>query len=107
VCGRECLTDEECDDGIECTWDICDDFWHGCLNRDSCQFQDLFDNDCTEGLCNRDTGECSYSALPDGTACGECTARGTCWIPFCGILFPCGGCCTAWAGVCEAGVCLD
>jgi hypothetical protein len=69
VCETEprCSSDEECDDGVACTVDYCDEC-RGCLAYDSPLCDDR--NVCTYDRCNRDTGQCDNSNKPDGTTCG-------------------------------------
>ena len=47
-----------------------------------------FDDDCVVGSCAPETGECTATAKPDGSACGDatendCTAADTCRVGVC------------------------
>ena len=125
VCGENLCTGNPCDDGNECTKDICRFRDGSCrnenLNTTGCDWggvrgvcidgvcrEDLCkgvvcDNDgnpCTEDTCNRDTGECSYAVSPDGTYCG-CSDWywGTCWPTISGY-------CCADEEHCQNGECV-
>jgi hypothetical protein len=79
----ECSTNADCDDGIACTDDVCDDCY-SCRNPVNCDDH----NPCTRDVCDRGTGECSYPAGHDFRDCGPCKSwepdpSPECWITFC------------------------
>lgn len=95
-----CLTDADCNDGLGCTDDACDDgqCQHeavvGCV---ACEdHADCDDgNPCTADRCNTE-GACDYSQFGDGSACstaavgdgqcmlGQCCFVGSCMDPMSG-----------------------
>jgi len=74
----ECQNPEDCDDGQECTADVCAD--------GMCEYTPLADgtacdesNECTTGMCA--SGECDTTPVLDGTVCGN--GVGTCQTGIC------------------------
>ena len=58
-----------CNDGHECTLDVCDPVL-GCFHS----FSDALcvsENPCVAGACDEETGSCAYVPVPEGTSCGE------------------------------------
>ena len=69
-----------CDDGIDCTVDVCDADL-GCVSTVD-RYGCWDENDCTQDYCDAETG-CSWQPVADGTVCdkiGKCRA-GECVLP--------------------------
>lgn len=74
-----CRQDADCDDGLRCTFDVCDVATGLCSNppvvcpsADQCH---------EEGVCQEDTGECAYAPRADQTPCDDgdaCTQTDVC-----------------------------
>ncbi len=74
-----------CDDGIACTTDTCDDPGTGCVNTPVHAVCDD-GNVCTADTCDTSLG-CQSTALSDGTACDDgefCTVQDVCTGGVCG-----------------------
>jgi hypothetical protein len=102
----ECMIDQQCDDGEECTTDECTD--------GMCQYTAVEDgipcdegNECNAGMCAG--GVCDTESVADGTACDE---RNECDVGMCA-----GGACDTesvadgtacgdGAGTCQEGSCV-
>jgi len=83
----ECQNPEDCDDGQECTADVCAD--------GMCEYTPLADgtacdesNECTTGMCA--SGQCHTTAVQDGSPCAGETLngnpRGGCYGGFCNFV---------------------
>lgn len=65
---RLCDTAADCDDGSECTTDVCDGLTGTCMNM---QTMCSDGNTCTQDVCNPDSGGCEFPPLNcnDGNVC--------------------------------------
>ena len=76
-----CTTDADCDDGIDCTSDVC--YAGVCSNTANCS---AYDDECNIGVCNETSGLCEVQPVGDGALCldGEfCNGSETCQSGFC------------------------
>jgi len=103
VCAIECQTDEQCNDGLECTSDFCDDSWYPenplCAAVDTCWGFEDDGNECTVPQCSRYSGECEHvpaDGRPCAYSCGPC--------PFPTL---CSGAGAVWASVPSRRRCLS
>jgi len=93
-CWGECLpgSPPDCDDGDECTQDICNETLDRCEHNqipDCCHTSADCDdsNPCTNDVCNN--GNCRHTALTNGTPCGTSTDpcyRGVCQNGSCSLI---------------------
>ncbi len=82
-----CSEDSDCDDGVACTLDSCDE--RNCFNTTTDSMCED-DNPCTADVCS-DTEDCTNGVVADGTACTD----------------PGGAAGTCTAGVCSSGCTSD
>ena len=77
-----CQSNAECDDGNQCTRDLCDPATGTCDNFGYCDCPPCTDdNPCTTEVCDFSTGMCSNRLLDDGTPCRH--GAGTCQAGVC------------------------
>jgi hypothetical protein len=128
----ECETNADCDDGNQCTQNVCDanltcthpDLVGSCNDGDLCSVNDTCGPDpdtgdwtcigdpldcnapeCRIGTCNPSNGLCQYSDVPDGTVCtinDLCFAGGECQSGSCTGV-PADGCVDLYFQVSAAG----
>jgi hypothetical protein len=98
-----CVTELDCDDGVECTVDTCeDDFCQHAPDHDACEDDG---NDCTLAVCG--ASGCGAGPVSAGTPCsaGYCDGEGTCLECLENAHCSDGNLCTA--DVCIGGVCVN
>jgi hypothetical protein len=80
--------EEALDDGTECNGGAGQCMGGECVDNDLCEGVDCDDqNECTDDVCNPETGQCDYTPVDDGTECdggagmcvsGECMTAELC-----------------------------
>ena len=73
----ECNSNEQCNDGNQCTSNVCESICKGVVCND--------DEECTDDACDPADGSCDNTPLPDGALC----SGGACMDATCGTVFPC------------------